>query len=125
MDKNTVCDFRRPRFEPASGRRQKLREGEREREEKEGNLETGEQFDGESPPPMSRSLLFTAAVSRLYRVEYPATKRMEGKVPYLSILILGLVFASQEGKRMGGIPRVVDSTVGVLAAKLEILTCEF
>lgn len=55
----------------------------------------------------------------------PATKRMEGKVPYLSILILGLVFASQEGKGMGGIPRVVDSTVGVLAAKLEILTCEF
>ena len=124
MDKNTVCDFVRARFEPGSGRRQKLRERERERE----NLETGRNST-ESLLQCPQLASFTVPSSGI-----PATKRVEsdsgeegGRFPFyvLSILILGLVFANQERGEGMRIPRVVGSTVGVLAAKLEILTCEF
>lgn len=99
-------------------------EKERERE----NLETGRNST-ESLLQCPQLASFTVPSSGI-----PATKGMEsdseekgGRFPFyvLSILILGLVFANQERGEGMRIPRVVGSTVGVLAAKLEILTCEF
>lgn len=56
MDKNTVCDFVRARFEPGSGRRQKLRKRERERE-----FGDRAQFDRESSP-MSATCEFHGSI---------------------------------------------------------------
>lgn len=56
VDKNTVCDFVRPRFEPGSGRRQKLRERERGRIWRQGAIRQGES------PPMSATCEFHGSI---------------------------------------------------------------
>lgn len=120
VDKNTVCDFVRPRFEPGSGRRQKLREREGERIWRQGAIRQGES------PPMSATCEFHGSI------EWNSPRQRRGmesdpgggfRFTFLVSWFSGLVFANQQ-RGWEFLASLVRRFV-VLAAKLEILTCEF